>query len=189
MNKKGFTLIELIGTITILAIIMAIAIPNVISITRKNKNQTYINDARKMVTLAKYEFESNANITRPNGTENGCVIIKLNNLDQSELQKGPESGTYDGNESFVKIIYDKDKKTYAYSVQIIEEYSVLKFYASESIDNLLEYAYKLSSDWYDKQIEIKNVLTGEKLELSKKSKIMYKKGDSRLSSGLVPGWE
>lgn len=123
MNKKGFTLIELIGTITILAIIMAIAIPNVISITRKNKNQTYINDARKMVTLAKYEFESNANITRPNGTENGCVIISLNNLDQSELQKGPESGTYDGNESFVKIIYDKDKKTYAYSVQIIEEYS------------------------------------------------------------------
>lgn len=123
MNKKGFTLIELIGTITILAIIMAIAIPNVISITRKNKNQTYINDARKMVTLAKYEFESNANITRPNGTVNGCVIIRLNNLDQSELQKGPESGTYDGNESFVKIIYDKDKKTYAYSVQIIEEYS------------------------------------------------------------------
>ena len=123
MNKKGFTLIELIGTITILAIIMAIAIPNVISITRKNKNQTYINDARKMVTLAKYEFESNANITRPNGTENGCVIIRLNNLDQSELQKGPESGTYDGNESFVKIIYDKDEKTYAYSVQIIEEYS------------------------------------------------------------------
>lgn len=123
MNKKGFTLIELIGTITILAIIMAIAIPNVISITRKNKNQTYINDARKMVTLAKYEFESNANITRPNGTPSGCVVIQLKNLDQSELQKGPESGTYDGDESFVKIIYDTTKKTYAYSVQIIEEYS------------------------------------------------------------------
>ena len=123
MNKKGFTLIELIGTITILAIIMAIAIPNVISITRKNKNQTYINDARKMVTLAKYEFESNASIARPNGSASSCVVIQLKNLDQSELQKGPESGIYDGDESYVKIIYDVDKKVYAYSVQIIEEYS------------------------------------------------------------------
>ena len=29
----------------------------------------------------------------------------------------------DGDESYVKIIYDVDKKVYAYSVQIIEEYS------------------------------------------------------------------
>ena len=57
--------------------------------------------------------------------------------------------------------------------KIIEEYSVLKFYASESIDTLLEYAYKLSSNFYDKQVEIKNVLTGEKLDLSKRNQKIY----------------
>lgn len=118
MNKKGFTLIELIGTITILAIIMAIAIPNVISITRKNKNQTYINDARKMVTLAKYKFESDAEIPRPNSSR--CVIIQFQYLDQSELQKGPENGEYDGINSYVKIEYENSK--YIYSAQLIEKY-------------------------------------------------------------------
>ena len=54
-NSLGFTLIELIATITILGIIMLIAVPNVISVVTKNKNQTYVNDARKFVTLAKYK--------------------------------------------------------------------------------------------------------------------------------------
>ena len=119
MNKKGFTLIELIATITILSIIMMVAIPNVISITKKNKNQTYINDARKMVTLAKYRFESDASIPRPTNTN--PIIILLNALDKSELQKGPENGTYDTERSFVKIIYDSTKNTYVYSVQIAEK--------------------------------------------------------------------
>ena len=119
MNKKGFTLIELIATITILSIIMMVAIPNVISITRKNKNQTYINDARKMVTLAKYRFESDANIPRP--TNDIPIVILLNALDKSELQKGPENGKYDVNRSFVKIIYDSSENKYVYSVQIAEE--------------------------------------------------------------------
>ena len=36
-NSLGFTLIELIATITILGIIMLIAVPNVISVVTKNK--------------------------------------------------------------------------------------------------------------------------------------------------------
>ncbi len=118
MNKKGFTLIELIATITILSIIMAVAIPNVLSVTRKNKNQTYINDARKLVTLAKYRFESDATIVRPNGST--CVIIKMGSLDKSELQKTPENGTYDFDNSYVKITYDSVNLKYVYEVQLLE---------------------------------------------------------------------
>lgn len=120
MNNKGFTLIELIGTITILAIIMAIAVPNVMSITRKNKNQTYINDARKMVTLAKYRFESDASIDKPTGTR--CLIIKLRALDRSELQKGPENGNYDLDQSYVMVKYNSTSKRYDYSAQLVENY-------------------------------------------------------------------
>ena len=120
MNRKGFTLIELIAAITILAIIMAVAIPNVISTTVKNKNQTYVNDARKIVTLAKYKFESDATLNKPTTTR--CLVIKLSALDKSELQKGPENGTYDTNLSFAVIKYDSSEKTYAYRVQIVEIY-------------------------------------------------------------------
>ncbi len=119
-NEKGFTLIELIATITILGIIMLIAVPNVVSVVTKNKNQTYVNDARKMVTLAKYKFDSDASIIRP--TNNTCVSFKLSSLDRSELQKGPEDGTYSLNDSFVTIRYVGTQ--YVYYVQLKEEKTV-----------------------------------------------------------------
>ena len=116
-NSLGFTLIELIATITILGIIMLIAVPNVISVVTKNKNQTYVNDARKFVTLAKY-------IMRPTSTN--CAVIMLSSVDRSELQSGPEDGTYgtDSNatdQSYVVIKYENS--TYVYYVQLIETYS------------------------------------------------------------------
>lgn len=144
MNKKGFTLIELIATITILSILMMIAIPNVISITNKNKNQTYINDARKMVTLAKYRFESDATIPRPTNTE--PIVILLNAVDRSELQKGPENGEYDTSRSFVSIIYNPSKNTYVYSVQIAEKQN-----DSEGSSNQFK---GISLTEYDKIIDI-----------------------------------
>ena len=123
-NSLGFTLIELIATITILGIIMLIAVPNVISVVTKNKNQTYVNDARKFVTLAKYKFESDAHIMRPTSTN--CAVIMLSSVDRSELQSGPEDGTYetDSNatdQSYVVIKYENS--TYVYYVQLIETYS------------------------------------------------------------------
>jgi len=119
-NNKGFTLIELIATITILSIIMLIAVPNVISIVNKNKNQTYINDARKMVALARYKFELDASIMKPQGSD--CVVMELEALDRTELNKGPENGVYDLNRSFVVIKYDSTNQLYDYMVQIVEKY-------------------------------------------------------------------
>lgn len=120
----GFTLIELIATITILGIIMLIAVPNVIGVVTKNKRQTYINDARKMVTLAKYKFDSDATIERPTGDK--CVMMKLENLDRSELQEGPEGGQYDPNQSFVLIKYDSGSQQYIFYVQLVETYDTDK---------------------------------------------------------------
>ena len=42
MKKNGFTLIELLATILILALIMIIAVPNVMSTIDKNKQDTYV---------------------------------------------------------------------------------------------------------------------------------------------------
>lgn len=119
-NNKGFTLIELIAAITILGIIMLVAIPNIMSVSIKNKNRTYLNDANKLVTLVKYRFESDATIDKPTG--NKCLRIKLDQLDQTELQKGPENGKYDVNNSFVVVKYNSTDKTYDYYVQIKEVY-------------------------------------------------------------------
>ncbi len=119
-NNKGFTLIELIAAITILSIIMLVAIPNIMSVSIKNKNKTYINDATKIVTLAKYLFESDASINKPTGTD--CLMLTLNKIDKTELEKGPENGKYDLTRSYVVVRYNSTSQQYEYYVQIQEEY-------------------------------------------------------------------
>ena len=124
-NNKGFTLIELIATITILGIIMLVAIPNIMSTSIKSKNRIYVNDATKLVSLSKYKFESDPDIETPSGLT--CIKIPLSSLDQTELQKGPEGGGYDLNDSYVVIGYDNNEsspnyKTYVYYVQLRENY-------------------------------------------------------------------
>ena len=122
-NNRGFTLIELIAAITILSIIMLIAIPNILSVSIKSKNRTYVNDANKLVILAKYLFESDANIDKPTGTK--CLVLTLNDLDRTELQKGPENGEYDLNKCYVVIKYESSK--YVYYVQTQEKYDTNKY--------------------------------------------------------------
>lgn len=58
MNKKGFTLVELIGVITLLAVIVVISVPIVTSSIKNTKNKAYneqvntiVNNAKKWVVL------------------------------------------------------------------------------------------------------------------------------------------
>lgn len=115
-NDKGFTLVELLATLAILAIIMGIAIPNVLSTLEKNRKTTYIEDAKKLVTLAEYEFNKDEDLSVPNG---GCVRINLSYLDKTDLERGPNDGRYITTDSYVIIRHDREK--YTYRVQLKEQ--------------------------------------------------------------------
>ncbi|MBE6147597.1 MAG: hypothetical protein E7168_04615, partial [Firmicutes bacterium] len=60
-NKKGFTLVEILGVLVFLGIIMIIAIPNVISILEKNRKTNYVKEAEKLVSTVKYEIRNQNN--------------------------------------------------------------------------------------------------------------------------------
>ena len=119
MNKKGFTLVELLATMAILGIIMLIAVPNVISIIDNNKRTTYIEDAKRLVALAETKFRSDESMSRPAGSSD-CLIINLNDLDKSNLSEAPENGTYDIDDSYVVIKFESN--SYTYYVQLKEKY-------------------------------------------------------------------
>ena len=62
MNKKGFTLIEVIVVIVLIALIAVIAVPNVINMANKGQKkeiivdaESIINDAKHKIKLQKYE--------------------------------------------------------------------------------------------------------------------------------------
>ena len=118
MNRKGFTLIELLATILILSLLMLVAVPNVMSTIDKNKQNTYVEDAKRMITLAEYEIRSNTAIELP--TSGNCIVILLGSLDLSDFNEGPEGGSYDLQKSYVVIA--RNGSSYDYYATIVENF-------------------------------------------------------------------
>jgi type IV pilus assembly protein PilA len=55
-NKKGFTLIEIIVVIVILAVLMAVAVPSVLKYIDEANNAKYVAQARSIMTAAQAEL-------------------------------------------------------------------------------------------------------------------------------------
>lgn len=119
-NIKGFTMVELIASVAIMGILLLVVIPNVFSVTERNKKTTYVNDARKFITAARSKFEEDASIAEPSSTQ--CLVFKLKDLRNLGLEKGPNNGQYNPSYSYVTITYNNGK--YYYGVQLLEEYKV-----------------------------------------------------------------
>ena len=118
MNKKGFTLVELLAAIVILGIIMTIALPNIFRIMSESKADKYIDDAKKLISNADYKMRTNSNyIKKPSGTK--CVVMTLSYLDGPEFDVAPEGGQYDREYSYV--IIKSNGGVYSYIVSLVED--------------------------------------------------------------------
>ena len=97
INNKGFTLVELLATMSILSVIMILAVPNVVGIVARNKNKTYIEDAKKLVSISKYKMKSDSSV-KEILSKNNPVCLSLQYLDAGkELNDAPNGGTYNNN--------------------------------------------------------------------------------------------
>lgn len=56
MNKKGFTLVELLAVIAILAILVIIALPNVLQMFNDSKKNSFVNEVREVFKTAQTQF-------------------------------------------------------------------------------------------------------------------------------------
>ena len=116
MSKKGFTLIELLAVIVILGIIMMIAIPNVISTVEKQEKNSYISDANKLITMAKYALRTNTDIPYPDPDQ--VVILYFSYIDNGDIETDPEGRTYDSEQSYVALKHTDDNYI-EYWVQLV----------------------------------------------------------------------
>ena len=60
LNKKGFTLVELLAVIVVLAVIMVIAIPTVIDSMNSAKKSAFVMYGQKMITAAMSKAQGDA---------------------------------------------------------------------------------------------------------------------------------
>lgn len=124
MNKKGFTLIETIMVIAILALLMLILVPNVISLINKNNikscqnlEASIKNAAKVYVTNNKYQLGFSC------GTEKEIKIQDLIDsgdlkLTDNKLVNPKNNDTISPNETVVKVTYDCNKKTFTYDFSL-----------------------------------------------------------------------
>lgn len=143
LNNKGFTLIEVLAVIVILSILMAIMVPSVGNIMKKNKEDNYQNLKDSIISAAKiYISDNRYQITVGNcDVSNKADIESINNVTltdskitiQTLANAGNLKTTSDG-----KIINPKDKK----SLNLDNSYVVVKYQCDKK-----EYEYQLKENF------------------------------------------
>ena len=112
MNKKGFTLIELIAVVVIMSIIAVIATPNVINMMETGNNKKYISDASNFISKAKYMYKKEQYKDKFNNPTQGEATIKLSEIVgiTADDEKDPHGYPYDLEHSTVTI-YTQGEET------------------------------------------------------------------------------
>ena len=143
LNNKGFTLIEVLAVIVILSILMAIMVPSVGNIMKKNKADNYQNLEDSIISAAKiYISDNRYQITVGNCDDsNKADIESINNVTltdskitiQTLANAGNLKTTSDG-----KILNPKDKT----SLNLGNSYVVVKYQCDKK-----DYEYQLKENF------------------------------------------
>ena len=107
MDKKGFTLVELLAVIAIIAIISVLAVPNIVGIADNSKKEQIVSDAKAMVSKARYMYKfKDSKYSSKFEVEDNCDVVSLKNLEldfNNPYEASSKVKICDGNYS-VKLI-------------------------------------------------------------------------------------
>ncbi len=146
MKNKGFSLIELLASITILGIIMGIAVPAFSGLLVKNKKQTMINDAKKFLSLVEAQAKRD-NYTKKYYRLNceDCTSDRLceGTILTQDLANSPYDQPY---KDFSFITVDTSTGTPIYKVYLTDGSKKIEKATKEKLYDTSDERYKLVLD-------------------------------------------
>ena len=104
MNEKGFTLIEILITITIMALILIMVMPSITALQRNNEKRAYEYYADAMMEAARVYVNKEGEDINSLGIANwvGCVDITYADLINADLLDPYSDEAYDCSEAVVR---------------------------------------------------------------------------------------
>ena len=135
-NHKGFTLTELLATLVILGVIVAIAVPSYNNLSKKFRNNYYEKLDETILTSAKTYFKDHAEERPVNLLES--KVIDLQTLQTNNYLEDATSYKQEGKlEGYVVVIKDKDEYDYKTCLTVKKDDKVLwQSYDKSKIDTL-----------------------------------------------------
>ncbi len=97
LNKSGFTLVELLASVVILAIMIGVAVPNITEVMKKQKNHVYVEDGKRFASQARTIMNKDTSIRKEAGT-----CFSLNFLDNGDFDEAPNGGRYLKDVSYIR---------------------------------------------------------------------------------------
>ena len=117
LNKKGFTLVELLVAISVLAIIMVIALPQIGNIKNQNQTTKYRKYADSVLSSAKLYTDSYAEDMFGNN-KSGCIDVPYSELRNKDLVKDIklEGATCNNTGTYIRVRKANDHYFYERSI-------------------------------------------------------------------------
>lgn len=155
-NKKGFTLVEIIVVLVIIGILMALAVPAVMSYIKKAADTKLISEARTVMVASKekgIELVKEGKLHQLTSSVSKTDIINRSEIEDGQLMEIQLNSAKNGAGSFVVKIqdayvrYDDAKQSY----EVLDSYNTLYTKAEEIRDALLTGAATEVFEEYFKQ--------------------------------------
>ena len=118
-NNKGFTMVELLAAIAILALLVVMAFPTMRALQGRNEKQKYEEYGKSMVSAAKLYTDSYAEDLFPREYKNEFAIISSEDLEKKDLLKkiGFNDVSCINSESFIAVAKYGDDYQYCLSLK------------------------------------------------------------------------
>jgi prepilin-type N-terminal cleavage/methylation domain-containing protein len=126
MNKKGFSLIELIVVIAILAIIAAVAIPRFAGIQERSEIKADAATAAEVITAIRVHMaDNNHTLLSQVGADTAAIIAAIEAGNYIDVPAAPQSGgawAIADNSGNIRITWDPaDNTSGSYDTQTVDE--------------------------------------------------------------------